>query len=195
LSIELGVTPESIALAGLENLAAAMLDRLEEAQDLRTMLAEQCEAESCCLTQLNDAAMLLASRPDEPALLATHAAAVGQLEAAHTQSAATRSALRDYMLEIVAVEQRLTLDRWNASATHLVPAAFRIQEHTASEWTVIEVALRGEERALGEGMPLETTYADMLAAIRSDVDVLVADQLLLTALPIIQSLFEEADVQ
>ncbi len=190
LAVELGFDPATLAVAGFDaESAGELLVRLSAATTLRTALStakfdsnQSCEA-------MTVAAEQLALNPGHPELRSTYASARQACEEADAQVASVRSELVEAALEGVSPSQVAALQTCCRSRGCAIPPAMKVLPHLPPEAAELEECLIAEARAIRRGEVFDPSKAQRLAAIRSEMEVIVAGQRLATHLVGIEAVF------
>ena len=188
---EIGITPESVVLAGLENQADTMLTRLEDAADLRAALMAKHIESSNVASQVTSLAEQLLSSAEDPVLSAQYAQAVADLEAIQLEITVLHGDLFAVATAGYTIQQKNTLQLVKSNAQYRVPAEFRVLTLTVDEWKSTEKALRAERRALRRGEDLDPVYEALLLDLRTDPAVTSAAQQLTLHLSAVEQVFQD----
>jgi len=174
LAARIGVTPESLAVADLQPSAAAILQKLQDASELRSLLQQQQTTADQAALQLADLSRQLALETDDATTNTAFATATQDFQVADDQVTQTLNALREAILDDVAEPNRQILDRVQVALKYKVPIEFGVQERTIAEWEQIQAAIRVEARASRLGEETEAECASLLSDIRLDSVVATA---------------------
>ena len=188
---ELGITPESLVVAGFQPTdAVVMFQRIDGAANDRQSLA-------AAHTSLDQAIAALSSVREASRRNPTNDDLRSQLQAARQAVATARQNLQQAQdaLQATALEGFASfmvdeLNEFHAATVYKVVPAFRADARAHDEWTMIEIALRMEKRAIRTGDELPDEIEQMLNAIRSDPDVILAQTRLDTGLAVMQQVFD-----
>lgn len=192
LAAELGFDPESLAVAGFDaEDARALLGRLDAETSLQAGFAAAKSTSESAVFAVSAAAERLAENPADGELRAAYTLAVSDANAANAQVESIRADLIEAALEGTQTSQATEWRTCVASRGCRIPPAFTALSHSGAEAAELEECLIAEARAsrLSTDLPPET--AQRLAAIRGEMDVVVADQRLATHLVAIETVFAE----
>jgi hypothetical protein len=180
--VDLGFTPESLAIAGVSPSQSEAL--------LTTLVAETelCEAYLAAATAADEASRVLAECADGAlsSTEVTQAAAQVQLDSARAAAAEASADLREALEASLTTQQIAIIDTARTSATISVPQEFRVLTLSAEQWAAVECACRAERRAIRCGDTLDEEMQTLLSSLRSDTNVIAAEQLLETNLAAIE---------
>jgi hypothetical protein len=188
---DIGLTPEAVATSGLHAQLPATLQRLEDSQELRQVLASQRQQ----LIQAAQSVMALSQSlgldPNNQQLQSQYQAAKAQLQSSQDQVATTRQALFDQVMTDVpeALVQKLVI--WRDNIDRQAPSELRIRQRTDEQWQAIELAVIAERRAIRQGEVPDPQQTALLAEARADAEVVLAAANLNTTLPAVQLLFAQ----
>lgn len=190
LAVELGLDPASLAVAGFDDESTeALLVRLAAETTSRANLASAHISAAQAAAALTVAAEELALDPGNIEFRSTHASALEAVESANARVASIRAELLDAALEGVAPAQVAALQACRALRGCAIAPAMKVLPHTPAEAAQLEECLISEARAMRRNEPLDPSKAQRLAAIRSEMDVIVAGQRLATHLRAIEAVF------
>lgn len=202
VAAELGITPESITVAGLHESAATVLQRIDSNSTARQALATQEAAVGTLIEELNLIKRLRWDEPFDDELLADEAQVKQALDAARQQLAHSKQAFFDIVVDGLDQDAIDKLVVWRNGAEYGVPAEFCIAERTHREWKDIIRALRAVKRdatrdpeeveLLGdwyeEAMEAHET---LLSGLRADFDIIEATLNLQNNLASVETVFAQ----
>lgn len=190
LAVELGLDPATLAVAGFDaESAEELLVRLAATPTLRAALSNAKSSSEQACEAMTVAAERLALNPGNPELRSAHASARHASEAADAQVASVRAELVEAALEGVSPSRVAALQTCCRSRGSAIPPAMKVLPHSPPEAAELEECLIAEARAVRRGEVLDPSKAQRLAAIRSEMEVIVAGQRLTTHLAAIEAVF------
>jgi len=192
VAVEAGITPEMLAAADLAAASSPILQTLQGAQQLRDLIESRRTAVGVAAQLAEHLGRELISSSDE-AMRQSFRDAVEAEQAARASLAASIEEIRNVALAQVDPTRRLTLDRLRLASSFRLPLSFGVLCSTTEELSVLELAMRAEERAVTEGGGVPPEYAQLLNQIRNNPTVILADQRLITAVPAIEAIFNQYD--
>ncbi len=190
---EIGITPETVVLADVAEHATAILNALSAATDERLALAvahQAVDAASQDVAQIASQLQVGAEEDELADLVAARTAASAELQQRRTELYALRDAIRSHVTNGLPPAAVVCINTCRGSAVYRVPTEFRVIQRTPEQWEAIARAVRKEKKALKRGVPLAQQYADLLVAIRSDPQVMAAEQRLLLHLATVRQIFQ-----
>lgn len=188
---ELGLTPESLVMAGFQPAdASLMLQRIDAAATQRQSLATAHAGLDAAIHNLGEALRMLGENPTDPELLQQASAARQAVVSARGALAQAQAALAELVLDGFAAPLVEELEDYRSGEPYRVPPAFRADPRNASEWRLIEAALRMETRCDRTGEELPQEYTQVLTTVRLDPDVVLAQARLDTGLAAMRQVFE-----
>ena len=190
---EIGLTPESLVLAGMETSAATLLLRVQDATTEREKLAESQSLASAAADLLAQCSMSLQANPDDATAVQQFEQAAASLQAARSDVELERQALRNAVLFDATAPEIEALEHWRSSAPFRIAAEFRVLAKDDMEWQLIEAALRAEQRALLRDEAIDPVYADALEDLRDEPAVISAAQALSESLDATEAAFTGFD--
>ena len=192
VAVELGITPESMVIAGFQPSSASMvLSSIEAAGAVSQALATQHQVVDTAAAQVTQLVEALFDSGDDEQLLAQHEAALQQLAAAREQDSQLRSDLFAIATEGLPPQEIQRLIIWRSGAAHRVPPEFRVAERSPEQWRAIKLALRAERRAIRLGEEVAEDHAQLLAEVRSDAALAEAAINLTANLELMQLAFDQ----
>ena len=191
LAASLGITPESAVVAGLSPAeASSLLENLNDASELKTILQTHQETLHLATQAVSELSRSSTTSLDDPQThLAAYLAAVSDLNEAKEDVASSEHALLAAITHELSLQQVARLSAWRESVARKVPPAFRVTGRTAEQWDAIEEALIAEARASRFNVPLAIPDAQLLTAVRSELDVITAQGTLESALIAMNTVF------
>ncbi|MCC6910302.1 MAG: hypothetical protein IT430_20400 [Phycisphaerales bacterium] len=191
LAIEVGLDPESLAVAGCDaSEAELILSHLSEASEIR---AEY----SLALTHLEETAAALAAAaevfsldPDDQSLRSQYLQAVQSVRGAEERAAVIRARLVEVAFEGLAPQLRTDWDASQTTRSFRLPRAFSFGSGAAAEANDLERCLTAERRAARLGRQLKPELAERLNSVRLDGPVVLAEQRRAAHLALIHGVFD-----
>lgn len=189
----LGFSTKSLAASGVTSQqATAILENIAESPTLVTALDSADEAASAAGQALTAAQETLRGPFATSESFAAVTTAQTAFSEAMTARLAARTALFNAATESLAPETKAKIVASTAGAVHRVPTEFTVVARTPEEWMSIEVALRAEARAVRLETTLAESHATLLAAVRSEEDVIAAETALASGLAGIETAYASA---
>lgn len=169
---DIGITPESLAVAGLEPAdAEAILGRIVDATTIRQSIVAAVAAVDALVHEVGS--LRTAVQLDDD-LLAQLVTAEEAMDAALVSLQSERELLLAAALDGVATPAATLLAIWRSCPSRVADFAFRAVSRTVEEWMAIEFALRVERRAARLGDAVPTEHGELLAAVRGEAQVIEA---------------------
>ncbi|MCP3999069.1 MAG: hypothetical protein GY722_29000 [bacterium] len=190
---EIGITPESLVLADVEQHAPAILASISAASNERLALVAAHQAVDSASQNMAQVASQLQAGSDEDGLadlIAARVAAEAELLQRRTELQALRDTIRTAVTSGLPPAAVICINTSRQAAAYRVPTEFRVLQRTPEQWKAIERAVREEKKAMKRGVPLAQQYAGLLTAIRSDPQVAGAEQRLVLHLSAVRQIFQ-----
>ncbi len=190
VAIEIGLTPESIVLAQLDEELPGLLLALESVPEMRQALDQAHESADVAAALLTELSKEMLSEAADPYLVAEYQSAMTELNDSRAQVETFREVVFQHVTNPISQDQLDALALWRDASIYRVPAAFMVLDRTPEEWKIVEKAMRAEKRAMRRGETLNAAYAQLLGDIRSDIDVVEALQRIEANLATIDQVFK-----
>ncbi|MCC6678249.1 MAG: hypothetical protein IT436_14000 [Phycisphaerales bacterium] len=175
LAVQVGLTPESLAAAGLDAMqATALLSRMDDATEAVGAFGGAAAGLDAAINELIAMDRVLATNPDDEETATARNALSETLPGLQSQVASAKSALIFIGLQGLDSESQSRLERFMSAAGSTLPASMRVYPLTAIERRALEAALTAERRASQGGTTVDSSVASMLTACRSHPDVVAA---------------------
>jgi hypothetical protein len=191
LANSMGITAESAVIAGLSTAEASeVLAKLDSVSELRATLQTHQIALNLATQAVSQLASVAADSQEDPqSHLAEYLAAISELNAAKANVTSATNALFNAITDELSAQQILRLNAWKETTARRVPPSFRVVVRTTEQWDAIEQALKAEARASRLDSPLENEHEQILTAVRAELDVIVAQASLESALVSMNAVF------
>lgn len=191
LAAEIGITPQSMVVADVVSHTPTVLSRFGTADAIVNDLAQTRALMHVAAAEVTDLSEQVVDDPNNAELVAAYEQAVAELQYQRDQLSVLQSGLFDHVTDDLSDEAVDRLLAWKQSSSYRVAPEFRVLEFSPDDWTLIEKAQRAEARATRRGETIDDAYADLLANLRSNPDVIAAAQRLETTLTSVEQVFDE----
>ena len=171
---EIGITPESVVLAGLQDHTIAILSRVRDAAAAREALDSAHASAAAAAAELARLLMRVRERPTDEDLRSQCEAAAAALQQRQDELRSAKSQLLSVATDGFSERQVALIRAWPERASHRLQAPFRVLDMPAREWRGIERALRAERRAERRNQPLGEDHAELLDDLRGRSEVIAA---------------------
>ena len=172
----IGIAPESLVLADLEEYSEVILTGIGQEAGLLTAI----QTIESSLTQLTDqvGSVLdeLSLNPTDETLLSSYQSASQALQSAMNSLETARNSLFEAATDTLAPASIDAIVTWQTASRYRVPPEFRVLDLTPPEWKAVEKALRAEQRSIILEEELDESYATLLATIRALPGVIAAQE-------------------
>lgn len=190
LAVEVGLDPATLAVAGFDaESAERLLDRLAAARRLRTEFADAKASSDEAAAATTAARERLASDPGNAEWRSGYAAACDAAQAAAARLESIRSELIDAAVAGAAPPQIAALHVCRGSRNFALHPSMQAVPHSPAGGIALEECLIAESRAHRRDERIDPSVAERLAEIRAVLDVVVANERLITHRPAIEAAF------
>jgi len=192
---ELGITAESLVVAGLHGHAESVMNAIDAQPQRRTellLLHQSMDQATQAITSITAEIQSTGANIELQAQLSSAQASLASLQ---TQVDTKRSELLEIVTEGLPGNSLILLANWRTAATFNVDPQYRVAERSAEQWKSIEGALRAEKRAIRRGTELDPTQATLLTDLRQESEVGAAAARLSAQLATTQAVFDQFNPQ
>lgn len=168
LAIELGITPDLLAVSGFNAAeAAAILANLGDAQSHRDAFESIREETATIAESLRDVVDQIRSDPGNASLREQHTVLEWQLSNAQSAESHAEAVMLDIALAGQSQAKKEELARCRNHTEWAVTTHMLAITHHDDGWRTLEAALKAEARSQRRGEPLRPSYQEALLAARS----------------------------
>lgn len=191
LAAQIGISPESLTLAGLSGAdASVILAQLETASTLQSLLETARSDASRAADAAGDALDTLRSDPANALVRTQYDEAVAAFEAADARVQSLKTDLYDAAMDGCSSQAIGDVAHCALQLGRRMPPEFAVIDDTRQDWRALERASIAERRAARRtDEDLDAVHAAVLSNARARTDVAAAEQRLLLNLGAVQAAF------